>query len=333
MKEFLKYLLSVFLVNCSCLISHAEENKGTFQAQASENKSYTVYLDWFLNPHHAPLVVGLEKGFFKNEGLNVDLVAAGGSEEGSKQVSANNADIAVSKQSAHLVRVTNQKMPVVRIATLIDKPLECLITNEAYDNISDLKGKRIGFTSSSIEFATLAIKTILAEKNLTLNDVTLVPIAGGMPAALLSGQVQAIFSAYRTYELEDIKVHKPLVHPFYYEENGIPSFEQVILVTHKDKLDQPQLKKFLIALKKSCNFIKKSPEEAWKLYIKHAPEQDSQLNKKVFMKVRELLSAYPEKLNIKRYQNFANFLEKSGILNEKAPNINIYAQEIILRND
>ena len=68
-----------------------------FYSSSLQAKPLVVYLDWFLNPHHAPLVVALQQGFFKQHGLEVELVAAGGSEEGSKQVASGRADIAVSK--------------------------------------------------------------------------------------------------------------------------------------------------------------------------------------------------------------------------------------------
>lgn len=326
MKCLLKCLLSLVV-----LIQGAAATQATSPLE-SPLKPYVVYLDWFLNPHHAPLVIGLQKGFFKAQGLDVELVSAGGSEEGSKQVAAGNANLAVSKQSAHLVRVVNQKMPLVRIATLIDRPLECLITSENCPTIKSLKGKRIGFTSSSIEFATLAIDTLLKTKDLTIDDVTLVPITSGMTAAFLSGQVDAIFSAYRTYELEDIRLHQPKVNVFFYEENGIASFEQVILVTHKDKLAAPELKKFLIALKQSAEYIKSNPQEAWKLYAAYAPEQDSDINQRVFLNIATLLSKTPEKLTIERYEKFAQFLEKSAILKGQVPAIDIYAKEINLGN-
>ncbi|WP_032113019.1 ABC transporter substrate-binding protein [Candidatus Paracaedibacter symbiosus] len=327
MNKIFKCLLSLVIAAGS--VSHAEVPKEPAGAVA---KPYVIYLDWFLNPHHAPLVIGLKKGFFKEHGLDVELVSAGGSEEGSKQVSAGKGNLAVSKQSAHVVRIVNQQLSIVRVATIIDRPLECLITSEDCPDIKSLKGKRIGFTSSSIEFSTLAIATILEHNGLKLDDVTLVPIITGMPAALLSGQVDAIFSAYRTYELEDIHLHKFKTNVFYYENNGIPPFEQVILVAHKDKLDQPELKQFLVALKQSTEFIKQNPEEAWKIYAAHAPEQDTDLNHKVFLKVSELLQAAPEKLDRARYEKFAAFLEKSAILKEKVPAVDTYAKEISLNN-
>jgi len=92
-------------------------------------KPLIVYFDWSFNPHHAPLIIAQQKGLFKKHGIEVRLVSASGSEEGSHQVAEGNVDIAVSKQSSHLMRVINQKLPLVRIATLIDRPLECLITS------------------------------------------------------------------------------------------------------------------------------------------------------------------------------------------------------------
>ncbi|MBT8373150.1 MAG: ABC transporter substrate-binding protein, partial [Deltaproteobacteria bacterium] len=35
----------------------------------------TVFLDWFVNPDHAPLLVALEKGFFNQRGLTVEFIA------------------------------------------------------------------------------------------------------------------------------------------------------------------------------------------------------------------------------------------------------------------
>ena len=35
----------------------------------------TVYLDWFVNPDHAPLVIAQTQGYFADAGLEVELVA------------------------------------------------------------------------------------------------------------------------------------------------------------------------------------------------------------------------------------------------------------------
>lgn len=283
----------------------------------AQAKPVKVYLDWFLNPHHAILVVGQQSGIFEKYGLEVELISAGGSEEGSRQVAAGAADFAVSKQSAHLIRCTNQDMPLVRIATFIDRPLECLITNNKIKSIADLKGKRIGYTSSSIEFAQLSITAILATANLKVSDVTLIPITSGMVSTFLSGTVDAIFSAYRTYELADIKEHLSDVSVFYYEDNGIPTYDQGIIVANRHNLSDAQI--FVTALQDVADLMKYSPEQAWTHYIKIAPEQDTDKNKKIFMSVIEMLPDSVGKLNVDQYNRFALFLSANNVLQKNIP--------------
>jgi putative hydroxymethylpyrimidine transport system substrate-binding protein len=282
-------------------------------------KPLKVYLDWFLNPHHAPLVVAKEAGLFDRHGFQVTLVAAGGSEEGSRQVAAGAADFAISKQSAHLIRCCNQAMPLVRIATLIDRPLECLIANEDIKSLADLKGKRIGYTSSSIEFAQLSLSTMLKTVGLKLTDVTLVPITSGMVAAFLSNSVDAIFSAYRTYECSDIRRHRPHVTVFYYEEHGIPSYDQVILVANRDHLED--VTEFVAALQEAVDLIHQNPDQAWRYYTAGAPEQDTPQNKTIFKELVPLIVKDVGNLSLEKYARFEKFLEESGILKGKIPPI------------
>ncbi len=40
----------------------------------SDNKKVTMVLDWTPNTNHTGLYVALEKGYFKEEGLDVDIV-------------------------------------------------------------------------------------------------------------------------------------------------------------------------------------------------------------------------------------------------------------------
>lgn len=296
----MKVLFALLILGSSCLA-----------------KPIKVYLDWFLNPHHAALVVAQQAGIFDRHGLQVTLIAAGGSEEGSRQVAAGAADFAVSKQSAHLIRCCNQGLPIVRIATLIDRPLECLIAGENINSLADLKGKRIGYTSSSIEFAHLSLATMLATAGLQLTDVTLVPITSGMVSAFMSGNVDAVFSAYRTYELSDIQRHRPDVRPFFYEEHGIPSYDQVIMVANRNHLED--VRAFVAALQEAVDLIHYSPRQAWTYYVAGAPEQNTAQNKAVFMEIIPLVTQNVGHLPVEKYNRFATFVASSGILKGEVP--------------
>src|SRR3954452_25546012 len=86
----------------------------------------TVMLDWFVNPDHAPLVVAREKGFFAEQGLEVELVAPAEPNDPPKLVAAGQADIAVSSQPQLHLQVP-QALPVLRIGALSRTPFSRVV--------------------------------------------------------------------------------------------------------------------------------------------------------------------------------------------------------------
>jgi putative hydroxymethylpyrimidine transport system substrate-binding protein len=101
-----KYLILFFIV--TALLG------GASSALAASEKM-TVVLDWFINPDHGPLFIALEKGFFKQQGLDVSFQVPSNPNDPPKLVAAKNADIAVSYQPQHYLHV-DQGLPLVRIA-------------------------------------------------------------------------------------------------------------------------------------------------------------------------------------------------------------------------
>ena len=63
------------------------------QARADTPK-FTVLLDWFVNPDHAPLFAAKYIGAFAAAGLNVDIIAPTDPDIPPRMVAAKKADIA-----------------------------------------------------------------------------------------------------------------------------------------------------------------------------------------------------------------------------------------------
>src|SRR5581483_7070763 len=78
----------------------------------------TVLLDWFVNPDHGPLFVALEKGYFRDAGLEVELVAPADPNDPPKLVAARQGDIALSYQPQLHLQVAGG-LPLARIGTLV----------------------------------------------------------------------------------------------------------------------------------------------------------------------------------------------------------------------
>ena len=287
----------------------------------------TVLLDWFVNPDHAPLYVALEKGYFKEQGLEVELIAPSNPNDPPKLVAAGKADIAVSYQHQHQMQV-DQGLPLVRIATLIATPLNSLVVLEEgkITSIKDLKRKTIGYSVGGFETALL--KVMLENEGLTLNDVKLVNVNFSLSPSLFTGQADAVIGAFRNFELNQMAIEKRPGRAFLVEEYGVPSYDELILVANRKGLVDPKLRKFVDAVEKGVQYLINHPEESWKLFVSHGRESlDDELNRLAWKDTLPRFALRPGALDQNRYNRFAEFLLKEKIV-AKAPKLETWAVEL-----
>ena len=295
--------------------------------RAAAADKLTVILDWFVNPDHAPLYVALEKGFFKDRGLEVELIAPSNPSDPAKLVAAGKADIAVSYQHQHQMQV-DQGLPLVRIATLIATPLNSLVVlaDGPIKNIADLKGKTIGYSVGGFE--TVLLKVMLARAGLTLDDVKLVNVNFSLSPALFTGQADATIGAFRNFELNQMDIEKRPGRAFLVEEHGVPSYDELILVAGSKNLADPRLRRFVDALEEGVQYLVNHPDESWRLFVSHGRENlDDELNRRAWRDTLPRFALRPGALDRNRYQRFARFLEQEKIVGT-APPLDTWAVEL-----
>src|SRR5579885_995668 len=112
---------------------------------AAAQEKLTVLLDWFINPDHAPLIVAKEAGFFARAGLDVSFVEPADPSAPPRLLAAGQGDIAVTYQPNLYLQV-KEGLPVQRVGTLIDTPLNSLVVlaDGPVKSITDLKGRTVG---------------------------------------------------------------------------------------------------------------------------------------------------------------------------------------------
>jgi putative hydroxymethylpyrimidine transport system substrate-binding protein len=268
-----------------------------------------ISLDWLLNPHHAPLILGIEKGIFEAEGLDVTLIGSIGSLEGCKQVSARNVDFAITNEPQLFIQ-TAKGLNLKSVCTLIPTPLEVFISRVP---LSELKGKRIGHCSSGVGFSAAVLKEILEKQNIELDEVDLIYTRQGLMTTFISGQVDAVTNLYQPYEVADLKSHIQdfLIYPF--EEIGIPSFAAMILVSHS-KVPAEIQDKLINGLQKSCEFLKTYPDEAWSIFISHKTELDTPINRQEWKNIIALFEVQKLDGENPRLENLKIFLRKHELI-------------------
>lgn len=150
----------------------------------------------------APIFIGIEKGFFKEEGLDLDIEWFEAAQPIAVSTASNKVDIGATGITASLFNMVGSGQLLTIVA---DKGREhagysssaILVRNDLWEKgirkIEDLKGKRIGITQTGSTFHYM-IGRLLEEKGLNLNDVEVVSLGkiGALMASLQSGQVDAV---------------------------------------------------------------------------------------------------------------------------------------------
>ena len=191
----------------------------------------TVMLDWFPNPDHAPLIVAQQQGFFKEQGLDVELIGPADPNDPPKLVAAQKADIGITYQPQFMEQV-DQGLPLIRIGTLIDKPLNCLVVlnDSGIKTLADLKGKDIGSTNGGL--SSIMLKVMLAKQGLGEKDVNTINVKYNLTQALLSHKVDAVTGMMRNFEVPMLEQTGHKVSAFFPEEYGIPNYSELIFITN-----------------------------------------------------------------------------------------------------
>ena len=286
----------------------------------------TVLLDWFVNPDHAPMVVAKQRGMFAAAGLEVDLVPPADPSAPPRLVAAGQADLAISYQPQLHVQV-DEGLPLVRIATLAETPLNSLVVlkKSGIENIADLKGKTVGFSVGGFEDAVLG--AMLKTVDLSLDDVNLININFALSPSLITGKVDAVIGAFRDFELNQLDIEKEPGKAFYPEENGVPVYDELILVAKNDRLDDPRFKTFLDVVEDATLYLTNHPQEAWELFIKAHPVLDNELNRRAWRDTLPRLAKRPSAMDTRRYERFAQFMLDSGLI-KSVPSVETYAVEL-----
>jgi len=282
----------------------------------------TLILDWYIYPSHAPLIVAEQQGYFAEKGLKVKLIAPSDPSDGPKLVAANEADMALTYQPQLLMQI-DQGLPLVRLGSLVDTPLNCLVTlrNQKILDIKDLKGKVIGYSSGGIDNAMLA--TMLANHDVKLSDVKFVNVGYDLVQALISGNIQAFTGGMRNVEPILLNLSGYPSQVFYPEKNGFPSYEELIFVVNRDHVEDQRWSKFFLALRQGVEYLTAHPEESWQKAIKQYPELNNPSNKASWLASIQYFSKNPAALDKEKYQTFAEFMESQKLI-KKAPDLSSY---------
>ncbi|ODX43715.1 ABC transporter ATP-binding protein [Vibrio parahaemolyticus] len=277
-------------------------------------KELTLMLDWFVNPNHGPIVIAQERGYFKQQGLKVNIQEPADPSTPPKLVAAGKVDMAISYQPSLTIDVA-AGLPLIRSATLIATPLNTLMVldNGKNDNLGDLKGKKIGIAIAGNEEATIG--TMLAQENVKFSDVQIINVGWALSSSLASGKVDAIWGGLRNFETNQLELEGYKAKAFFPEEYGVPAYDELVFVANAKTYDKAAIKAFNKALEQATTYIVNHPKESWKEFVAYSPDTlNNELNQRAWNDTLTRFALRPSAVDLKRYDDYAEFMYSQKII-------------------
>ncbi len=239
----------------------------------SKSKEIRLLLDWLPNPNHVPVYVGMEKGFFANEGIALHVLILQDPSDSIPYLTSGRADLSLYFMPDY-IRTQMLGINLQLVGVLFKEPLNCFIyRNDAgIKNPEDLNGKVIGYCVDGNN--TLVLQKLLKNRNITPKEMR--NVSFDLVSSLGTNQVDAIYGAYWNIEGEHLRSlgietsHFDLASSF-----GQPSYYELVVVAKGDspKMTPQFIQAFQRALQKSIDFSVQYPEEAFQLYAKANPDK------------------------------------------------------------
>ena len=218
------------------------------------------------NVQFLPAFVSLEKGFYKREGLDIELI------------SVRNAVTAVQAligNQIHFIFSVGPQMPsiwegsdIILLAQQVGRPTFSMVVTPDIHKVADLKGKKIGVSFGGSTFAGTKALLELNRMN-PEKDVQYVSIPGSSPkiAAMQQGIIQAALLAPPADYIAVKSGFKRLVNPAdVFKDTSFTG----LAATGKTIKENPQfVKRMVRALVRGVYHTRDNPEDAIQVTMKH----------------------------------------------------------------
>ena len=234
-------------------------------------------LNWTLYGEHAAFFVARDKGFYAQEGLEVEIQEGSGSTTVSQLVANSTSPVAY-VDAATMMRGVGAGMPIRAVGvTLQQSPMAFIYRADAArpTKIAEIKGSRIAITAGD---ASLAIFTAFMGKlGMKLEDVQMITVANpaAKEQAVLAKQADALLGYFmdqgpRMQLQSGVKMGWTRL----YDMAGVTTLSSAIIANNewaKDAKNQDALRRFLRASQRGWQYTFDNRAEAAEIFRKAAP--------------------------------------------------------------
>src|SRR6266568_5378381 len=272
--------------------------------------------EFCFNGRHAYYYVALEKGYYKAEGLNVNILRGQGSIDAVKKVASGAADIGFADAGALVLARGNDAIPVKLLAIIYASPPHAIFTtaDRGIKVPKDLEGKTLA--DSAFSAIPVIFKAYAQAAGIDASKVTWISAeSAALPSLLATGRVDAIgqFTVGEPLLADTVKP-KAIVR-FAYKDAGLDYYGNGIVATEATIKDNPDMvKAFVRATLKGMRDAFANPGEAGAILNKYHKQISPQVAQGETELVRELATVPGQRMGVidqARIKSTIDIMEKS----------------------
>lgn len=292
----------------------------TPQKNNTENPTkISVALDWLPYAIHSGLYVAKEKGYFADEGLDVDIHAPADAATILQTVDQGRDNFGLNYEPDVLLARANG-LHVVSVAALAQHPLYAIMTlqKSGLTRPRDLAGKRVGHSGVPLE--RLLLDTVFKNDGIKngVDGVQFVNVGYDALTGLLAGKLDGISSYYTNQPViaENQGYQSNIMKVVDY---GVPDYYELVIVTNEDmiKKNPDVVERFLRAVSKGYKEASKNPSGAIDLMKRASPEFDTSVGNKEILLETSLWFANNGAFGWQeesKWLSFAQWMKGGGLL-------------------
>lgn len=300
----------------------------------NDNKEVTVVLDYVPNTNHTGLYVALNKGYFEEEGLQVNIVEPGNDGTSATLVATGKGQFGVSYQEDVTYALTSEEpLPIKAIATVIQHNTSGFVTSKKKDIKSpkDFENKTYSGWQSPSEEAV--IKACMNAEGADPSKLTIVGDDGSGFAALdTTVDVKWYFEGWDLIKASMAGADLNYM-PLRDYDARLDYYTPVIIANNDVLENDPELaKSFMRAVKKGYEFAIANPKESAQILHTYASDYEIEF----LEKSQEFLSSQYSKdaqswgiMKDEVWNNYTDFMFENGLIKEKISADKQYTNEFI----
>lgn len=276
-----------------------------------------LVLDWTPNTNYTGLYVAQEKGFFEEEGLQLDIALPG--EAGANQlVAANRAQFGISAQES-ITEARIQNIPIVSIAAILQHNTSgfASLAKDAINSPKDYEGKIYGGWGAPVEQAV--ISSLMKEDGADSSQVEILNIGTSDFFTAIERDIDFswIYYAWTGIEAELRGIDLNMQYLKDYSEQL--DYYTPVIITNEQLIEKEpdMIRAFMKAASKGYEFAIENPDEAADILLKAVPDLDPELVKKsqqwISPKYKDDAARWGEQKE-EIWQGYADWLEENNLL-------------------